>query len=150
MDIKNINIEKKVTKNKTNIQCDETKCINMLYFENDFPEKKDMTSFINKKINSYKVQDKKKNRDIANNINLNETIELLVASKLKCCYCKKTMKIFYDNVRDEKQWTLDRVDNKLPHSKENVVVSCLSCNLKKRTRDHNKFKMSFIKIKKVI
>ena len=28
------------------------------------------------------------------------------------------------------QWTLDRIDNNIGHSKENVVICCLKCNLK--------------------
>jgi len=29
------------------------------------------------------------------------------------------------------QWTLDRLDNSVAHTTENVVISCLKCNLKK-------------------
>ena len=48
----------------------------------------------------------------------------------------------YDNVREKKQWTLDRLDNDQGHNRDNIVISCLDCNLKKRTMDDNKFKFS--------
>ena len=38
-----------------------------------------------------------------------------------------------------RQWTLDRKDNTLGHSVENTVVSCLGCNLRRRSRDHESF-----------
>ena len=78
-----------------------------------------------------------------------DTIELLCESNLLCYYCRNQMYIFYDNVREKRQWTLDRVDNDICHSKDNLVVSCLSCNLQKRRRESEAFKfMKQLKIKK--
>ena len=48
----------------------------------------------------------------------------------------------YDNVREKKQWTLDRLDNDQGHNRDNIVIACLDCNLKKRTMDDDKFKFS--------
>ena len=52
------------------------------------------------------------------------------------------MLLIYENVREPRQWTLDRIDNSIGHNTENVVISCLSCNLKRRTMDDKKFKFS--------
>ena len=38
-------------------------------------------------------------------------------------------------VRDEQQWTLDRIDNDKCHSDENTVISCLKCNLQRRVKN---------------
>ncbi len=42
-------------------------------------------------------------------------------------------------VREMKQWSLDRINNDLGHSCENVFISCLECNLKKRTKNSDSF-----------
>lgn len=105
---------------------------------------------INKKITSYKKQDIDKKRYVeSKNITFDETIDLLCESELLCYYCRKQMCIFYDNVREKSQWTLDRVDNDVCHSKDNLVVSCLACNLQKRRRESEAFKfMKQMKIEK--
>ena len=96
---------------------------------------------INKKIASYKKQDIDKRRYVETQfITFDETIDLLCESQLLCYYCCKQMSVFYDNVREKNQWTLDRVDNDVCHSKDNLVVSCLSCNLQKRRRESEAFK----------
>ena len=60
------------------------------------------------------------------------------------------MQILYENVREKCQWTLDRVDNDICHSKNNVVVSCLACNLQKRRRESESFRfMKQMKIEKI-
>ena len=114
--------------------------LNQSYLE----EKKDKTNLIyreiNKKINGYKNQDVKK--QIYNEkelITLEETMEKLVISKLKCHYCLQNTHILYTRNRDETQWTLDRIDNNLCHSNENTVIACLKCNLQRRCQDAKKF-----------
>lgn len=95
---------------------------------------------IEKKINSYKQQDIKKDiYDIKKLISLNETILKLKESELKCCYCSDPVKILYRIVREPKQWTLDRIDNDDCHSCNNTVIACLECNLKRRVTDKDKF-----------
>ena len=37
------------------------------------------------------------------------------------------------------QWTLDRLDNSVAHTTENVVISCLKCNLKKGCKTEEDF-----------
>ena len=81
-------------------------------------EKKDKKNMIyreiNKKMNGYKNQDIKK--QIYNEkklITLEETMEKLVISKLKCHYCLQNTHILYTRNRDETQCTLDRIDNNL-------------------------------------
>ena len=95
---------------------------------------------IQKKINSYKSQDiNKELYDELLLISLNDVIEKLVASKLKCYYCSCNLLILYKDVRAQNQWTLDRMENDKCHSTDNTIISCLKCNLQRRTRDMNKF-----------
>ena len=131
---------------------DEIKYINMLFCNQEFQHEKKLKEEIKKKINGYKNQDVKKQRHNPEKlISLEDTIEVLVSSKLKCHYCKENVRLFYDNVREKEQWTLERIDNSIGHFKENVVVSCLECNLKRRCIDTDRFKYSksFTNIKKI-
>ena len=128
----------------------EISLINQLYLKNNFNEQNILSSEINKKINGYKTQDKKKDRLDASFITFDETVEKLVTSKLKCYYCKESVVLMYKDVRQDNQWTLERIDNNICHSYDNVVISCLKCNLKRRCIDSNRFKFSkqVINIKK--
>jgi len=95
---------------------------------------------IKNKIASYRQQDiSKKRYNIDNFVSLNYIIEVLFLSQLKCYYCNSEISIDYDKVRECKQWTLDRINNEEGHNINNVVISCLECNLKKRTTSKNAF-----------
>jgi hypothetical protein len=119
---------------------EQIKLINQMFLDQKTPFDKPFKREIVKKINGYKSQDiDKKIYDSELLISLNDTIEKLVCSKLLCVYCKENVLIFYKQVREPKQWTLDRIDNNLCHSNENTIISCLKCNLQRRTRDMNKF-----------
>jgi len=95
---------------------------------------------IERKISGYRQQDQKKQIFDKNKlISLLETLLKLDKCKLKCYYCKERVKILYRIVRDPKQWTLDRIDNDKCHSNENTLISCLSCNLKRRVTNKETF-----------
>jgi len=132
--------------------------INQLYLNYTNNPKKRQTDIsfcikkeINKKINGYKHQDIKKG--IYNDsllINMEDILEKMVASKLKCFYCKCNVNILYKFVREESQWTLDRIDNDLCHSSDNTIISCLKCNLNRRNTNKEKFLFTRnLKIKKL-
>lgn len=118
----------------------QKKLINQLYLEEDnIQYRTELLREIDKKINSYKTQDINKNKYDGNNITREETIEKLVGSKLKCYYCKNNVLLFYNKVRDMEQWTLDRIDNSINHSNDNVIIACLKCNLQRRCQNKDKF-----------
>jgi len=95
---------------------------------------------INKKISSYKCQDKIKNRlDNDKFITFVSIIEKMVECELKCRYCKEEMNVLYDISREMKQWSVDRVLNKFGHNIDNFHLACLECNLKRRCKTHDKF-----------
>ena len=116
---------------------EEIKHINQLYLGTP---NSILTSLIKKKLSSYRQQDQKKKRHNPEKlITLEETVELLVASQMKCHYCCQNVHITVEKRRDKSQWTLDRIDNNLGHFRNNVVIACLDCNLKRRCIDNKKF-----------
>jgi hypothetical protein len=95
---------------------------------------------ISSKLNNYKQQDVlKKVYDERKLINMEQVICKLQESGLKCLYCKEQVYLFYKLVREMKQWTLDRIDNDIGHFYDNVVISCLDCNLKRRKKNSHAF-----------
>lgn len=70
---------------------------------------------------------------------MEQVICKLQESGLKCLYCKEEVYLLYKIVREMKQWTLDRIDNDIGHFYDNVVISCLDCNLKRRKKNSNAF-----------
>lgn len=88
---------------------------------------------INEKINGYKNQDIKKKILLPDKfVDLDFVLNLLKSSNLMCFYCKEPVIILYENVREPKQWTLERINNSFGHNKDNTVISCLCCNLKRK------------------
>jgi hypothetical protein len=80
---------------------------------------------LTKKINSYKSQDiKKKILNKEKLVKLDNVVELLLQSK---------------NVRENNQWTLDRIDNNYGHNIDNVMISCLKCNVHRKTMYHERY-----------
>ena len=117
--------------------------VNNLYLNNEFDYKKDITAIINKKLQGYKSQDKQKKLwDEKHFITTDETLEALVASKLTCYYCNNNILLLYDKVGEKRQWTLDRVDNKVGHFRNNIVISCLECNIQRKDMNKDKFKFT--------
>ena len=111
-----------------------------LYMNVSFEYKELLQKELEKKINGYKGQDiKKEIFDQTKLISLEEVVEKLVASKLKCFYCSCHVLILYKNVREPTQWTLDRKDNDLCHSCDNTIIACLKCNLQRRVTSMDKF-----------
>jgi 5-methylcytosine-specific restriction endonuclease McrA len=131
------------------IHSNQVLMINQYFLDNKCSSEKYLLRELKNKLNSYKGQDRKKQcYDDRFFISLNKLIELLVASKLKCYYCKEQVFIYYKLIREPKQWTLDRIDNEQGHNMENCVIACLACNIQRKTLDDKKFK--FTKQMKII
>lgn len=115
--------------------------INKLYLEQEQEFDKIFKREIEIKIRGYKNQDiQKEILDLNSFISLNQTIEKLVGSKLKCFYCKDNCDLIYKDNFTKKQWTLDRIDNNVGHNHNNVVICCLQCNTKRGNMDSERFK----------
>jgi hypothetical protein len=106
-------------------------------------EKQHFLQALKKKLSSYKQQDIKKHYHELNNfITLENIIEKLVSCSMKCYYCNANTHILFKNVREESQWTLDRLNNYDEHSNANTIICCLKCNLQRRRKNSTKFKLS--------
>ena len=97
---------------------------------------------IKAKLSSYRAQDIEKGFTDQIQMDLSGVIQKLEQCNFKCFYCKDIVLILYDNVRDPRQWTLERLDNKRGHIYENVEIACLSCNLRRRTMKYEKYIMT--------
>ena len=117
--------------------------LNKLFLEEKYIGFEFVKKEVEKKLKSYKNQDLTKNiYEKKLFISYNECLEKLVISKLRCHYCRKKCLFMYENVREYRQWTLDRINNDNGHNKENVVICCLECNLKRGTMNDEKFKFT--------
>ena len=95
---------------------------------------------IENKINGYKNQDVIKNIfESTIFVTFNDIINMLNNCNCKCHYCAKDLQIFYKYVREKTQWSLDRINNDQGHNRNNVVISCLECNLKKKRTSEKSF-----------
>jgi len=118
-------------------------CLQKLHNGTMFDEKKYFIQALKNKLDSYKQQDKKKTYDTYDDfITLENIIDKLVASNMKCYYCNNKTLILFKNLRDDYQWTLDRLNNYDEHSNANTIICCLKCNLQRRRKNSEKFKFT--------
>lgn len=92
---------------------------------------------IRQKLAGYVHQDQRKGRETAvPALTVEATLALLEAVDYQCTYCGCCMERVWRAPRDPRQWTLDRIDNARSHQIDNVVPSCMECNLRRRARGH--------------
>ena len=72
-------------------------------------------------------------------VQIPDIVALLIESNLSCFYCRKWTTLFYENVREPRQWSLERLSNKDGHNRENVVIACLECNMRRRTMYYERY-----------
>jgi hypothetical protein len=98
---------------------------------------------IQRKLASYKRQDERHEIYSTPHFVTAEQVQAMLGeAQNKCFYCKDLMLLEGYRPRDGKQWTLDRIDNRMGHNKTNVVVCCLRCNLQRRNQPHLGFQFT--------
>jgi len=103
-------------------------------------KEKCLSQEISKKLYGYKSQDQAKNIWDENKfISFETCIDLLIRCNLTCFYCKKSVLVLYESVRDPIQWSLERIDNTYGHNYDNVEIACLKCNVSRRTMYHERY-----------
>ena len=106
---------------------------------------------IRQKIYNYYSQDMKKQLyNPENFITLEYILQKLEDCQLDCFYCREPVFLWYEIAREPKQWTVERIDNKIGHDIGNIEIACLSCNLKRRCMYHERYvftkQMKIVKI----
>jgi hypothetical protein len=92
------------------------------------------------KIAGYKSQDCEKGLFLESRfVVLRDVFDLFRSSELKCYYCKEQVALLYEYVREPRQWALERLDNSRGHNQDNVVLACLTCNLRRRCMNSDKY-----------
>jgi len=95
---------------------------------------------IRQKIAGYKAQDEKKKLFCdASFVCPMDIYSKCIDCQFLCYYCKKEVYILYKKSREPRQWTLERLDNDYGHNRDNVVISCLKCNVDRKTMYHERF-----------
>jgi hypothetical protein len=72
-------------------------------------------------------------------VRIEDIVALLSTSRLSCFYCGCWTTLFYEYVRDSKQWSLERLSNEQGHNRDNVVLACLECNMRRRTMYYERY-----------
>jgi len=95
---------------------------------------------IKNKLSGYRCQDIEKGLfNKTEFADLSGVLQKMENCQLKCFYCKEIVVLLYENVREPNQWTLERIDNKIGHTNANVVIACLSCNLRRKTMHYERY-----------
>jgi NAD-dependent dihydropyrimidine dehydrogenase PreA subunit len=136
-------LEKKIIRKEIN-NMDFDHLDALIKIHDNYEMNKDMKivlQYIQRKHSAYKSQDKIKHKfDDNKHITLNELIEKIIESKLKCYYCEKDLYLVYNKIKDSRQWSLERLDNNKGHYNDNTCIACLKCNLSRRTDNYIEFK----------
>lgn len=119
----------------------ETTAVNTIFDPNNAGNSRKLAEGqVRRKISSYKSQDLEKGIfDEDRFVSFQDVMDLFTSANLRCYYCKEAVQVLYEHVREPKQWTLERLDNSRGHNRDNVVLACLSCNLRRRCMASEKY-----------
>ena len=114
-----------------------------LLAQDDWMSHRILVQHIRHKLAGYKQQDVHKHHYCVDLfVTLDGVRDMLVESQCICHYCSDPVLVLYEHVLEHKQWTLDRIDNQQGHNKDNVVIACLRCNLKRRCTNKEAFRFA--------
>jgi hypothetical protein len=89
---------------------------------------------VRQKIYGYRVQDFAKNKyNHLLFLREKDVLEMLCDCDMQCYYCHTPVMLIYEDVRDPRQWSIERMDNAHGHNRGNTAIACLQCNLRRRT-----------------
>jgi hypothetical protein len=85
---------------------------------------------VSNKLTAHRSQDLKHNRQYKEEdyINSEWIKERLIKCSNRCEICQHELKLAGYEFRDPKQWSVDRIDNKIAHIMSNCHITCWNCN----------------------
>jgi 5-methylcytosine-specific restriction endonuclease McrA len=86
---------------------------------------------IRAKRRGYREQDRKRKWNPEEVLTEYEIANKILLQKQKCWHCGMITHMLYRDRYDPLQWSVDRLDNDKGHTEDNVVISCMKCNLKR-------------------
>ena len=116
----------------------ELSLINQIYLkcQKDEPLHKQVLRELQTKLNGYLNQDKKKDLTDINLITIDELLEKLVISKLKCLYCKEPVKILYKTTKT-KEVTNMCMNNDTNDTNDTTSIKIVSTEKIKNKNDND-------------
>ena len=94
---------------------------------------------IRSKRRGYQEQDRKRGWDPASVLSDTEVAEKMLVQRQKCWHCGSIVHVLYRDRYDPLQWSVDRLDNDIGHTRDNVVISCMRCNLRRGNKSIRTF-----------
>ncbi len=88
-----------------------------------------------KRCNAYLLQDKRANRDVSNNVSISDF------HHFEHVVLNSTCKLCNEPFSHSNKPSFDRIDNSLPHTRNNLQVTCIYCNKAKADNDENLAKL---------
>jgi hypothetical protein len=107
----------------------EQVCFGYVEFERDTST---FVDNIQKKLKAHTEYDTKKG--YKNDITTDDIQELFVKQNSECCKCGCFMKTHGYSKGDKRQFSIDRIDSKKGHTKDNIQLFCWGCNRAKKNR----------------
>ena len=108
-------------------------------FEHDINEMNSLTAskmrqYFSMKVNNYKLQDKKAGRTFNNDdyVTVDWIRETKIEQKNECAICKFALELCLNNGSVTSNVTVDRIDNRFGHIKNNCKLTCLFCNCSRK------------------
>lgn len=98
----------------------------------------------------YQEQDRGRGWDPAFVLTERDMAEQMLVQKQRCWHCKTHIRVLYRDRYDPLQWSIDRMDNTRGHTRDNVVVSCMRCNLRRGKTAIHRFKGTYTTVSKDI
>jgi hypothetical protein len=79
------------------------------------------------KIAGYTHDDRAKGRSVCD-VTVDSFHQMIEDCGRLCAHCREEVKLLDFRKKDTKQVTLDRINNDMGHTRDNVVIACLKCN----------------------
>lgn len=106
--------------------------------ESKVHNEKKLVSYLGYKLNNIKEQDKRKFPDSEFNLTVEDLKEIYLRQEGRCIYSRSKLE-YHSGATIYKKLSFDRIDNSLPHIKENLQMTSQFMNMTKGNKSHEEF-----------